>query len=95
MSAYVIVHIEVQDESTFGEFRERVSATVESHGGRSLARGGNVEVVEGSWTADRIAVIEFDDVDKAETWLNSPEYTDLKKIRQQAANATILVVEGV
>ncbi len=95
MSAYVIVHIEVQDESTFGEFRERVSATVESHGGRYLARGGNVEVVEGSWTADRIVVIEFDDVDKAATWLNSPEYTDLKKIRQQAANATILVVEGV
>ncbi len=95
MAAFVIVHNKVLDESTFGEFRERIGATVDTHGGRYLARGGNVEVVEGSWTADRVVVIEFDDVDKARTWLNSPEYTNLKKIRQQSATATVLVVEGV
>ena len=95
MTAYVIVLVEVQDESSFGEFRKRVGATVDAHGGRYLMRGGNVEVVEGDWTADRVVVIEFDNVDKARTWLNSPGYTDLKKIRQQSANANIFVVEGV
>ena len=95
MSAYVIVHNEVLDEGTFGEFRERIGATVDAHGGRYLVRGGSFEVVEGELTTDRVVVIEFDDVNKARTWLNSPEYTDLKKIRQQAENATILVVEGV
>ena len=95
MAAYVLVSNKVLDESTYEEFRERVVATVNAHGGRYLARGGSVEVVEGDFSGDRVVVIEFENVDKARACLNSPEYVELKKIRQQAANATVLIVEGV
>ena len=95
MAAYVIVNDEVLDEGAFSEFRERIGATVDAHGGRYLVRGGSVEVVEGSWSADRLVVVEFDDVGAARTWLNSSEYTDLKKIRERSANANVIVVEGV
>ena len=36
MAGYVIVNDEVTDESVFAEFRNRVAATVEAHGGRYL-----------------------------------------------------------
>ena len=95
MAAYVIVNDEVLDESTFSEFRERIGATVAAHGGRYVVRGGSVEVIEGSWSTDRLVVVEFDDIDAARAWLNSAEYTDLKKIRERSANANVIVVEGV
>ncbi|MDE0422873.1 MAG: DUF1330 domain-containing protein [Gammaproteobacteria bacterium] len=95
MAAYVIVNDEVLDQGTFSDFRERIGATVDAHGGRYLVRGGSVEVVEGSWSADRVVVVEFDDVAAARAWLNSPEYTELKQIRERSANANVIVVEGV
>ena len=95
MAAYVIVNDQVTDPNTFSEFRQQVAATVESHGGRYLVRGGSAEVVEGSWSPDRIVVIEFDNVGAARAWLNSPEYNAVKNIRQRSANANILVVDGV
>ena len=95
MAAYVIVNDEVLDEGTFSDFRERIGATVAAHGGRYLVRGGSLEVVEGSWSADRLVVVEFDDVGAARAWLSSPEYLELKGIRERSANANVILVEGV
>ena len=95
MAAYVIVNDEIQDQGTFSEFRERIGATVEAHGGRYLVRGGNVEVIEGTWSADRVVVVEFDNLGAAKGWLDSSEYNELKELRQRSASANVIVVEGV
>lgn len=95
MSAYVIINDQILDESVFAEFRERVGATVEAHGGRYLVRGGNVDVIEGGTSIDRVVVIEFDDADRARTWLNSPEYKELHEIRKRSANAVVIIAEGL
>ena len=95
MAAYVIVNDEILDEGTFSDFRERIGATVAAHGGRYLVRGGSLEVIEGSWSADRLVVVEFDDVGAARRWLGSPEYTELKGIRERSAKANVILVEGV
>lgn len=95
MAAFVIVNDEILDEGTFSDFRERIGATVDAHGGRYLVRGGSLEVIEGSWSADRLVVVEFDDVGAARAWLSSPEYTELKAIRERSANANVILVEGV
>jgi uncharacterized protein (DUF1330 family) len=39
-------------------------------------------------------VLEFDDVDAARRWYDSPEYTEAKAVRQRAARSTLLLVEG-
>ena len=44
MAGYAIIHDEIQDQALFDEFRQRVGATVEAHGGRYLVRGGAIEV---------------------------------------------------
>ena len=95
MAGYAIIHDEIQDQALFAEFRRRVGATVEAHGGRYLVRGGAIEVMDGDWSPDRIVVVEFDSVDQARAWLNSPEYTEIKQIRMKAASASVIIVEGV
>lgn len=95
MAGYAIIHDEVQDQALFAEFRRRVGATVEAHGGRYLVRGGAIEVMDGDWSPDRIVVIEFDSAEQARAWLTSPEYTEIKQIRMKAASASVIIVEGV
>ena len=95
MAAYAIIHDEIHDQALFGEFRQRVAATIEAHGGRYLVRGGAVEVMDGDWVPDRVVVVEFDSVEQAKAWLTTPEYTEIKEIRMKSAKASLIIVEGV
>ncbi len=95
MSAYVITDVEITDAELYGQFMERVTATVESHGGKFVARGGQIEVGLGEWTPKRIAILKFGSLDQIHTWLGSPEYTALDDIRSRSANINMIIVEGV
>ena len=95
MPAFVITDVEIVDPDLFGEFFERVTGTVEAHGGRFVARGGAIEVRLGSWTPKRLAIVEFGSMEQARTWLDSPEYTALDDLRSRAANINMVVTEGL
>lgn len=95
MAGYVIVDNEITDEALYAQFRARVAATVAAQGGKYLVRGGAAESVEGDWKPHRIVVVEFDSVEQAQAWLNSPAYAELREIRLKSANASVIVVEGV
>ena len=45
MAAYVITDVEITDSALYGKFLEKVTATVESHGGKFVARGGSIDVI--------------------------------------------------
>jgi uncharacterized protein (DUF1330 family) len=95
MSAYVIVDIEVTDPEGYQEYVKLASGTVPLYGGRYLARGGSNETLEGDWHAKRLVILEFENVDKAKAWLNSPEYAPARKLRHQYAKSNMVVVEGI
>ena len=95
MSAYVITDVEITDASLYGEFMNQVTRTVEAHGGRFVARGGELEVILGNWTPKRLAILEFDSLQQIRTWLNSPEYTALDDIRSRSSNINMVIVEGL
>ena len=95
MSAYVITDVEITDESLYGEFRERVTRTVEAHGGKFVARGGELEVILGDWTPKRLAILEFENIQQIHDWLNSAEYIALDDIRSSSSNINMVVVDGL
>ena len=95
MSAYVITDVEITDADLFGQFFERVTGTVEAHGGKFVARGGEIEIRLGSWTPKRLAIIEFGSVEQARAWLDSPEYTALDDLRSRAANINMVLTAGL
>ena len=95
MAAYVIIGVEVTDESAYGSLREQVPAIVKAHGGRYLVQGGAAEVVRGDWTPHRLVVIEFDSVEQAKRWQSAPDYADLRAKLNKAARTDVVIVEGV
>ena len=95
MSAYIIVEIAVTDPVAFEEYRRRAAATVESHGGKYIVRGGAAEALEGDPQPKRLVVLEFESVASARAWWNSEEYREPKKLRQRCATTRMILVEGI
>jgi len=95
MPALVIVDIEVTDPVLYEDYKRLASASIAAHGGRYRVRGGRFEVLDGSWTPRRLVVLEFDSVERAKAWRESPEYAEAKKVREGCARSNMIVVEGV
>ena len=95
MPGLIIVDIEVTDPIRYEDYKRLASAAIAAHGGRYLVRGGQTEVLDGDWTPRRLVVLQFDSVEKAKAWRDSPEYAEAKKIRETCARANMFVVEGV
>ena len=95
MSALIIVDVRVTEPERFEEYRKLVPATLEPYGGKFLARGGRVEMLEGGWDPKRIVVIEFPTLERAKAWWASEEYRRPKQMRMESAETRMIVVESV
>lgn len=95
MPAYVIVEVEVTDPDQYARYGETVPSSLEANGGRFLVRGGETATLEGDWQPRRIVVLEFDDLEAAKRWYDSPEYHASRDIRAGAANMRMIAVAGV
>ncbi len=95
MTAYVIVDIDVHDPVGYEEYKKLAPAAVELYGGKYIARGGKTETLEGDWTPSRLVILQFESNEQAKQWLNSPEYSEAKKMRHQTANSKMVVIEGL
>ncbi len=90
MAAYVIT-----DPEMFAEFRERLDPTVEAHGGTFVVRGEDITVVQGDWNSSRIAMIEFPNLDAANSWIHSSEFGALQEILDKSSETNIVIADGV
>jgi len=95
MAAYLIAEVDVLDPNMFEQYKQLVPPTIAAFGGKYIARGTRVETLEGNWPGKRLVIVEFESVEKAKEWWDSAEYSEAKKVRQQCAQSTIIVVEGV
>ena len=95
MAAYVIVDITVTDPTDYEEYKQLAPAGVSAYGGKYLARGGAVEILEGNWNPKRLVILEFESIDQAKRWLDSPEYRDAKQIRHRCADTNMVAIAGV
>ena len=95
MVAYVIAEVDVTDPAGYDAYRALVPATVAAYGGKFVVRGGACETLEGSWRPQRVVVLEFPSVARAQEWWSSPEYREAKALRQRTARTEMIVVEGV
>jgi len=95
MTAYVIVDINVHDPVGYEEYKKLAPAAVELYGGKYIARGGKTETLEGDWSPSRLVILQFENSEQAKKWLNSPEYSEARKMRHQTANSNMVVIEGL
>lgn len=95
MSAYVIADVEVIDPVGYEDYRQKVPATIAAHGGRYLARGGAMEVLEGAWSPKRCVILEFPSMAQFRAWWTSPEYAPLRALRERTTKSHLVVTEGL
>src|SRR5947209_1690972 len=95
MRAYLIANVQFADRERAREYGMAVAPTIEAHGGRYLARGGQSEVAEGNWQPQHLVIAEFPSLEQAKRWYESDEYGAIKPLRVAHAESQIIFVEGV
>jgi uncharacterized protein (DUF1330 family) len=94
MKGYLIANITVTDPEKFEEYRKAVPPLIAAHGGRYLIRGGKTEAVEGTDPFRRLVVLEFPSLAAAKAFYESPEYAPVLKLRLEASESQVVLVEG-
>jgi len=94
MACYSIGHITITDMEGYGEYVQRVPATIAAHGGEYLVRGGHATVEEGEMPHDRHVVLKFPTREALEGWYNSPEYQAILPIRLANSRGVMTFVDG-
>ena len=94
MPAYVIAETDVHDAEQYEHYKAAAPETIAAYGGRYAARGGELSVFEGDWDPARLVILEFDDLEAARRWYESPEYTEVRKLREGAATFRVVAVQG-
>ena len=94
--AYVITEVTVKNQDAFmKEFATPGMKPIQEAGGKFLARGSKPTSLVGASPAPRVTVIQFDSMDKAQAWWNSPAVKDLNAIGEKYAEFRTYLVEGL
>jgi uncharacterized protein (DUF1330 family) len=93
--AYIVVQADVTNPQQYAEYAKLTPDIMAKYGGRFLARAGKTVTLEGPPAKSRVVVLEFPSLQKAEEFYRSPEYTAARKLREGAATAQFIAVEGL
>jgi uncharacterized protein (DUF1330 family) len=95
MPAYVIAQIDVKDPARYEDYKKMSPVSIQKFGGRFIARGGQTEVLEGTWQPKRLVLLEFPSVEIAKQWWASEDYRPAKELRQATSVGDMIVLQGV
>jgi len=96
MPAYLLIEACVGDRQRSDAYLAMVEQAIGRYDGRILTTGGEIEVLEGSWSApEQLLIVAFDSAAQAKTFYNSPEYGTARAVREDAAIMNTLVVDGL
>jgi uncharacterized protein (DUF1330 family) len=94
--AYIIVDMKVTDPEQYKQYMAAAPAAVAAAGGEYLVRGGRHEVLEGHWQPQRIAMLRFPSLEKAQAFYDAEMYRAARALRAGATEYfNMVVVEGV
>jgi uncharacterized protein (DUF1330 family) len=92
---YVVIAIQkITDPEAYKPLPEKGRAAAEAAGGHYLIRTGNITRLDGV-TPERLALIEFDSIEKAQAWYRSPAQKDADAIRSKSTDSLAFIVEGL
>jgi len=94
MTAWMIVSAKISDREKFvSGYGVAAAKLVAQFGGRYVIRAPGAEMLEGEgWDEASVVVSEWPDKAAARAFWNSPEYAEVKKLRDGLAECSILLV---
>ena len=96
MTAYMIVTAKISDREKFmSGYGKSAGAVVAEFGGRYILMGPGAELLEGDFGDGASMVIsQWPDKETAKRFWNSPEYAEVKKLREGIADCQVLLIEA-
>jgi len=97
MAAYLLADVVPHDMQAYRDsgYLEAVPELAARHGGRYLARGGGMAVLEGDWQPGRMVIIVFPSMADLQTWYDSEEYAPWRAVRQRLAVSKLVAIDGM
>lgn len=95
MSAYLVVQATILDEPRFQKYREAVVPFIAGFGGKLVARGAKVELLEGEHDTRPVVMFEFPSMEAIHAFWNSPDYVPIKQLREGAATINVWAFPGI
>ncbi len=95
MPAYLIAETDILDPEQYERYKAASPGAVAAGGGRFVVRGGELAVLEGDWNPPRLVILEFENLEAAKAFYESPEYQAAIKLREGAAKLNMVAVEGI
>jgi uncharacterized protein (DUF1330 family) len=89
MTAYFVAQSTVTNDAQFQKYVEAVVPLISGAGGKIIARGAKVDVLEGEHDTRPVAFIEFPNIEAIHSFWNSPEYVPVKKLREGIATINV------
>ena len=94
MPVYVIADVKVTDDKWVPDYAAVVHDIVHKHGGKYLARSGNVKVLEGKpLDTTLIALLQFPSAEAAEAFANDPAYAPHAKARKGGSESRFQMID--
>lgn len=96
MAAYMIVAAQISDREGFiNGYGKAAAALVAQFGGKYLLMAPGAELLEGEFGDGASMVIsKWPDKETVKRFWNSPEYQEVKKLREDIADVQVLLIEA-
>ena len=93
--AYWVGLVNVKNQDEYKKYADIAGPALTAAGAKILSRGGRIKNLEGA-AMNRIVVIEFPSMDRAESFYQSDEYRNgLKYINSEVADRFLNIAEAV
>ena len=94
MSVFLIAEVTVTDDSWIPDYAANVHDIVARHGGKYLARSGNITTIEGPESkATLIALLQFPSRESVDSFVSDPDYAPHGAARQRGSESVFHVID--
>lgn len=95
MKHYLIAQLKIEDDAWIPDYAANVLDLVHRHGGRYLARSGNISVLEGSPPdVDMVAILEFPSMVALQAFMADPDYAPFARSRRAGTQSHFTAIDA-
>ena len=93
---YYVAEIDVSNLDAYTkEYAPKAQASIKAHGGRLIAVGQNAMGFDGAPPAKRVAIQQWESLEKIKEWHNSADYKQAREIGEKYAKFRSWAIEGL
>lgn len=94
MAAYLLAQLTFTNRAAYKIYLRDFTKVLEAHAGRVLIADEQPCVLEGSWSGDKVVLLEFADEVSCRAFLTAPDYVRIAAYRKAGASASVLLLQG-